>query len=38
MGDALDRMMFDGMSPAETIARADDDINAAIERYNEVNF
>jgi len=38
VGDALDRMMFDGMSPDETIARADDDINAAIERYNEVNF
>ncbi len=38
VGDALDRMMFDGMSPADTIARADDDINAAIARYNDVNF
>jgi sn-glycerol 3-phosphate transport system substrate-binding protein len=38
IGNALDRMMFDGVSPDEVIADADDEINAAIERYNEVNF
>ena len=38
VGDALDQMMFNGASPDRVIARADDEINAAIARYNEVNF
>jgi sn-glycerol 3-phosphate transport system substrate-binding protein len=38
VGNALDRMMFDGVSPDRVIADADDEINAAIQRYNEVNF
>ncbi len=31
-------MMLNGASPDEVIAEADDEINAAIERYNAVNF
>lgn len=38
VGASLDRMMFDGASPDEVIAEADADIDAAIQRYNEVNF
>lgn len=38
IGDSLDRMMLDGASPDSVIAEADDAINAALERYNEVNF
>ena len=38
VGTALDNMMFNGDSPDEVIARADDEINEAIARYNEVNF
>lgn len=38
VGTALDRMMFDGQSPDSVIAQADDEINQAIQHYNEVNF
>jgi len=38
VGDSLDRMMLEGASPDDVIARANEEIDAALERYNEVNF
>jgi sn-glycerol 3-phosphate transport system substrate-binding protein len=38
VGNALDRMMFEGESPDRVIADADAEINDAIAHYNEINF
>lgn len=38
IGDSIDRMMLDGADPAEVIDEADAAINAALARYNDVNF
>lgn len=38
VGEALDGMFFGDLTPEEAVAQVDEEINAAIERYNEVNF